>query len=88
MSIPSRPIPDPLNTLEHQPMKRLKLTSAHGGGRVDERRTHSPDGARYKAATPADAMATTGAFNGRPPIEPWKAASPKLNTPPSDAASQ
>lgn len=33
-------------------------------------------------------MPTMGALSGLPPIEPWKAASPKEKTPPSDATSQ
>ena len=34
------------------------------------------------------AMPTTGLASGDPPIDPWKPASPKLNTPPSEATSQ
>ena len=34
------------------------------------------------------ARLTTGAFSAVPPIDPWKRASPKLNTPPSSANSQ
>ena len=33
-------------------------------------------------------MPTTGRLSGVPPIDPWKPASPKLKTPPSDATSQ
>ena len=33
-------------------------------------------------------MPTTGLFSGVPPMEPWKAASPKLKMPPSQATSQ
>ena len=33
-------------------------------------------------------MAVTGAFSILPPIEPWKVAEPKANTPPSLATSQ
>ena len=33
-------------------------------------------------------MPTIGAFSALPPIEPWKCASPKVNTPPSEATSQ
>ena len=33
-------------------------------------------------------MPTIGLFSGLPPIDPWKAASPKLKMPPSDATSQ
>ncbi len=48
---------------------------------------------RYGAVEAADsaleeAIPTTGAWSGLPPIEPSKAAEPKLKTPPSDPASQ
>jgi len=33
-------------------------------------------------------MVTMGLFSLMAPVEPWKAASPKLKTPPSEAASQ
>ena len=33
-------------------------------------------------------MVTTGLFKLMPPVEPRKRASPKLNTPPSEAISQ
>ena len=33
-------------------------------------------------------MPTIGRLRGTPPIEPWKAASPKLKMPPSEATSQ
>ena len=33
-------------------------------------------------------MPTTGLLSGRPPIDPWNTAEPKLKIPPSDATSQ
>ena len=33
-------------------------------------------------------MPTTGRLSGWPPIEPWKAALPKANSPPSEATFQ
>ena len=33
-------------------------------------------------------MPTTGSLSTRAPVEPWNTASPKRNTPPSDASSQ
>ena len=43
---------------------------------------------QYPSPSGVAAMPTIGLFSGWPPIDPWKAASPKLKMPPSEATSQ